>query len=102
MANNIAQLDVDVKRKVSSISGGTQIHVKTVSTGKTERIAQIDQGGVIELDYPVYDGPYEATPTTEDQVFATKETSMTDDFTVKATPYSEVSNPEGGYTATIL
>lgn len=102
MANNLKELDVDVKQKLSNASSETQIHVKTISTGGYQRISQVSQGGITELEYPAYDGEYEATPTSEEQVFATAQTSMLQDFTVHKTPYSEVSNPEGGYTATIL
>lgn len=54
------------------------------------------------IPMPEYDGSYEATPTAEIQIFATANKKMNDNFTVNATPYSEVSNLSGGYTATIL
>lgn len=53
-------------------------------------------------DYPNYTGEYEATPTTQNQVFDTKYRTLVSDFTVNATPYSEVSNIYGGHTVTIL
>lgn len=55
----------------------------------------------ISSKYPEYLGPYEATPKTEDQVFATNKTSMENDFTVFKIPYQEVSNPQGGETVII-
>lgn len=102
MANNLKELDVDVQRTITEASSETSIHIKKVSTGSTQKIKQVSQGGITELEYPAYDGAYEATPSSEEQVFATAQTSMLEDFTVHKTPYSEVSNPEGGYTATIL
>lgn len=38
------------------------------------------------VDYPAYDGPYEATPTRETQVFLTQNKRMTSDFTVNPIP----------------
>lgn len=100
--NNLKEIEVDVIHKVSEISSENQIHVKRITTGGTEKIPQVSQGGINILTYPAYEGEYEATPTAEEQVFSTEGTSMLSDFTVHATPYSEVSNPEGGETVTIL
>ena len=100
--NRLKELDVDIKRNLKKTSSETNVHIKSISTGFSQNIKQVDQGGIIELEYPAYDGVYEATPTTEEQVFATAEKSMLQDFTVHATPYSEVSNPQGGETVTIL
>lgn len=51
-------------------------------------------------DYPFYQGSYTVTPKDEAQTLATKNTTMTDDVTVKQIPYYEVSN-EDGYTVYI-
>lgn len=53
-------------------------------------------------EYPRYTGEYEATPSTQTQIFTTRYTVLSSDFTVNATPYSEVSNEQGGHTVTIL
>lgn len=46
-------------------------------------------------DYPYYQGAYTVTPSDEAQTLATKNTTMTDDVTVKQIPYYEVSNQTG-------
>ena len=38
------------------------------------------------VDLPPYDGPYEATPTQETQVFSTQNKRMTENFTVNPIP----------------
>ncbi len=51
---------------------------------------------------PMYPGPYEVTPRAyADQVLSTNHMGMSQDLTVKEIPYSEVSNPQGGYTINI-
>lgn len=50
---------------------------------------------------PYFDGPYEVTPKVSEIVLGTKNKSMADDVTIFQIPYSEVSNPQGGYTVTI-
>ena len=50
----------------------------------------------------VYHGAYEVTPTSSEQYLYTANSILTQNVTVHATPYAEVSNEEGGYTATIL
>ena len=54
------------------------------------------------IDLPSYEGEYVAIPTSSEQTFETANKKMDSDFTVTATPYSEVSNIYGGYTVTIL
>ena len=49
-----------------------------------------------------YDGIYEITPTADEQTLDTMDKMLTDNVTVHATPYSEVSNIYGGTTVTIL
>ena len=55
------------------------------------------EGGML----PAYEGPYEVTPKVGEQGFETKYKTMTNDLTVLAVPYSEVSNPQGGTTVNI-
>lgn len=50
---------------------------------------------------PYYDGDYNVVPKVTSQVLSTKNKSMRNDVTVEEIPYSEVSNPQGGLTATI-
>lgn len=61
----------------------------------------------IQIDYSgdpsvPYDGPYDATPTINRQVFPTKNKKMLDDFTVQKVPYKEEPLPGGGYSIIIL
>lgn len=50
---------------------------------------------------PYFNGPYNVTPRKVEQTLETKNKSMRDNVTVEEIPYSEVSNPQGGITATI-
>lgn len=59
----------------------------------------IDEGGGSPLPY--YDGAYEVTPRKVEQVLETKNKSMREDLVVDPITYLEVSNPQGGKTATI-
>lgn len=50
-----------------------------------------------------YMGPYLAVPTAESQSFDTKNKKMLDNFTVDATPISDVRTSDtDGYTITVL
>ena len=50
-----------------------------------------------------YGGPYFTVPTAEVQIFETKNKKMVDDFTVDATPISDVRTVDtDGYTITVL
>ena len=53
------------------------------------------------LDYPIYDGPYDATPTVDGLTLATRRRSMTKDVSVEPIPIGSVSNDSGGRTVTI-
>lgn len=61
-----------------------------------DQYIQIRQG-----DYDAYDGDYTVTPMAETQILDTDHKIMTDDLTITAIPYTEVSNPSGGYTVSI-
>lgn len=70
---------------------------------------QISEPYVINLEIqegsggtlPYYDGDYNVVPKVTNQVLETKNKSMRDDVTIEEIPYAEVSNPQGGVTATI-
>lgn len=49
-----------------------------------------------------YDGSYEVTPTSGEQILPTRSKTMRDDLTVHAVPYNETTNDSGGYTVSIL
>lgn len=50
---------------------------------------------------PYYDGEYSVVPRKIEQVLETKNKSMRDDVTIDPINYAEVTNPQGGKTATI-
>lgn len=50
---------------------------------------------------PYYTGSYNVTPRKVEQILGTKNKSMRDDVTIDPINYSEVTNPQGGLTATI-
>lgn len=51
----------------------------------------------------IYDGSYIATPSMDVQIFPTKFKKMIDDFTVDATPISDIQTAgTDGYTITVL
>lgn len=54
-----------------------------------------------ELDYPLYEGPYDATPTVSGLTLATKRRSMSKDVSIEPIPIGSVSNSSGGRTVTI-
>ena len=51
--------------------------------------------------YETYTGDYIVIPTAVAQVLDTDHKLLLDDVTVTAIPYTEVSNPSGGYTVSI-
>lgn len=50
---------------------------------------------------PMYDGPYEIIPSKGPQTLETAARAMRDNLEVSGIPYAAVTNPSGGYTATI-
>ncbi len=48
-----------------------------------------------------YEGEYAVTPKTTQQILPTKHKVMSDDMTIKAIPYFDVSNNSGGSTVYI-
>lgn len=48
-----------------------------------------------------YEGGYHVIPQTVDQTLDTSMKLLSSDVTVEEIPYSETTNPDGGYTATI-
>lgn len=73
----------------------------------------IDVGPTIEMDmsqavsvigdlsYPMYEGPYDATPTVDGLTLATRCKSMSKDVSIEPIPIGSVSNASGGRTVTI-
>lgn len=51
--------------------------------------------------YPMYEGPYDATPTVDGLTLATRRRSMSKDVSIYPIPIGSVSNASGGRTVTI-
>lgn len=54
-----------------------------------------------DLGYPMYEGPYEATPTVDGLILSTRRRSMSKDVSIEPIPIGSVSNDSGGRTVTI-
>lgn len=54
-----------------------------------------------DLNYPMYAGPYNATPTVDGLTLATMRRSMSRDVNIEPIPIGSVSNDSGGKTVTI-
>ena len=52
-------------------------------------------------DYDRYTGEYVVVPKSSTQTLETNDKLMTDDVSVLAIPYTEVTNQSGGYTVSI-
>lgn len=58
-------------------------------------------GEVLQIESPPYEGEYTVTPKIVSQTMETANKRMTEDVTVKAIPYYEVSNEHNGKTVII-
>lgn len=75
--------------------------IGTISYSEPGLIGELTYGAGSKI--PEYMGPYLATPTADIQLFGTKNKKMLDDFTVDATPISDVRTVDtDGYTITVL
>lgn len=102
MANYLPQIETDEIRHLTTESE-EPIRLVSVKSDDARTLVAVDQGGIKHIDYEVYEGPYEATPTSAEQTLDTDNKVLTADVTVHATPYSEVSTAgTDGYTVTIL
>lgn len=54
-----------------------------------------------DLDYPMYEGPYDVTPTVDGLTLPTRRRSMSKDVSIEPIPIGSVSNDSGGRTVTI-
>lgn len=55
----------------------------------------------VSIGDEIFNGEYTVTPKVEAQTMPTKQKVMTDDVTVLAIPYAEVTNVSNGKTVTI-
>ena len=92
--NNSSALFLDIE-----LSESTQaLDVFLSDSNQTLDVEMIGGG---EGRFPYYDGAYVVDPRKVAQVLETKDKSMSDDVTINAIFYSEVSNPAGGDTCYI-
>lgn len=93
--------DVKVIKNVSLRLEGGEVNVKADASPLCVDM-EIGLGTIVDpSQLPIYEGPYEATPRVQSQIFETEGKRMLDDFTVLEIPYQEVSNPQGGETVII-
>lgn len=72
-----------------------------VTSGNKVKL-DVEQVRIIhDSPYPPYEGSTTVTPEVDAQVLPTRNTLMRDDVLVLGIPYSQTSNPQGGYTAII-
>ena len=82
----------------TEINGGfSQGDLKNFNIGFAENIII----NAVPDGFSVYEGEYSVTPQITAQTLETENKLMTDDLTIKAIPYFEVSNLAGGSTVTI-
>ena len=82
-----------------SVSDQNPIHLKVVSQNPHLHVGEAIY--IIEDHGEVYDGPYEVSPTFEDQILHTEKKYMEDNVIVDAIEVSRTSNPSGGKTVYI-
>lgn len=85
-------------QEVTADSGYTALEKVTVEPIPSEYIIP---NGTEEGKLPEYEGEYTITPSVKEQTMQTKNKTMTNDVTIKAIPYAEVTNNSGGSTVTI-
>lgn len=83
------ELDLDVDMSLNCINFDVD----------TELVFKIVGGGG---EYPDYAGPYIVVPKSVDQELQTKDKTTRRNVIVKEVPTTAVSNPQGGFTFTIL
>lgn len=89
--NLVASISGDISFNSSSIDGN-------ITAPSTVLSGSITFGGE---SYEVYDGPYEFTPKTEEQIAYTENKRAKQDIIIEEIPYFESDNLSGGKTVTI-
>lgn len=80
---------------------GIAIDIDLASTPSIEIDMSHTVNVMSELGYPMYEGPYDATPTVDGLKLATKRRSMSKDVNIEPIPIGSISNSSGGRTVTI-
>lgn len=103
---NIAEIENGYRVTITdkeSVSSFDVLNGKTPIKGVDYFTEQDKIALVAELieQFPLYSGQYAIVPSTNEQNLITKNKILTDDVTVNAIPYAEVTNNTGGMTVTI-
>lgn len=94
--SRVQELNTRLAEKLTN--KGVEADGTETTTALIDKVDRIITG---ETDIEHYTGAYEVTPQKTKQVLPTAEKFMNNDVTVKATPYHEVENTQGGTTAII-
>lgn len=94
--SRVQELNTRLAEKLTS--KGVEADGSETTTALIDKVDQIIAG---EMNVEHYTGDYEVTPQKTEQVLPTAEKFLHNDVTIKATPYHEVENTQGGMTAII-
>ncbi|MBQ6679563.1 MAG: hypothetical protein IJM76_06020 [Lachnospiraceae bacterium] len=103
-------MDINTRSVVTLGGDITLLPVKRTGTpvGGNIKVSGIKVGGNVQVAgggggpaIPDYEGEYTVTPKMVEQVLETADKRMLDDVTVRAIPYYEVGNDQGGTTVYI-
>lgn len=75
-----------------------------VAFAENSALIEVDFGEIYELgnkEAAEYEGPYDVTPSTAEQILATEHRKMRSNLVIREIPYHRVSNIQGGDTVTI-
>lgn len=89
---------------MADVNWTTELSVDPVqfATGMETDIIEIDAPMEIGVGLPdYYTGATTVIPSVVEQILETADKLMRDNITVEEIPYSQVSNPAGGWTVTI-
>ena len=89
------QLDSVIPEVTVTVSATVDELSLTCASEETAISVTLVSGDMVDVEYPTYPGPYEATPRVAAQSLKTSGQAMTDDVTIKAIPIYEVSNAYG-------
>ena len=100
IANNGLEISGNLSA-IESITGEVAIGAALKGTAASKVSVAGNLAASYETKITAYEGDYEVTPKVDGQELKTKHKYMTDDVTVHAIPFFEVSNTSGGNTVYI-
>lgn len=87
------ELSLEDPSKEGVLSGGNTLTGSICFTNSLRLNGTLTIPLLPEINY--YDGPYDVTPKTSEQILNTTSSYLTDDVTVRKIPYFETSNNTG-------